>query len=171
MLFRNDGEAEMYRCLAKRALAIGFAAMLAAGSSARAGCAGESPEQGSAEMGAEGFARSVAIDDSSSVLDAELDFIYGNLDEVKLGLVLEQGALADSVDPAQLRLDGALSGWSVASAKRVSDTELEAMAQRPEGLANNGAFVAYVELAADAADIPASDEEPEVSDAPPPSTR
>lgn len=156
----------MYRCLTKRALAIGFAAMLAAGSAALAGCAGESPEQGSAEMSAEGFTRSVAIDDSSSVLDAELDFIYGNLDEVKLGLVLEQGELADSVDPAQLRLDGALSGWTVASAKRVSDTELEVTAQRPEGLANNGASIAYVELAADVVDIPASDEEPEVSDAP-----
>lgn len=131
-----------------------------------AGCAaGTGSSEGSKEH-AEEFTRAVAIDDSSSVLDAEADFIYGNLDELALDLVLEQGALADSVDAAQLRLDGALDGWTVSAVERVSDTELRVAASRPEGLANNGASVAYVELAADAVVIPASEEAPEVSDAP-----
>ena len=90
------------------------------------------------------------FDDGSEVLSLDTPFFHSNADELNFNVTLEQGTLARDVDAADVTLSGALDGWQVDSAGRADDVTIAVKASRPEGLANNGASVAMVELACDA---------------------
>ncbi len=89
------------------------------------------------------------FDDGSDVLDLDVPYIPSNTDTLSFKVVLEKGKLADAVGAEAVALGGGLDGWKVDAAERSDDVTLAVRASRPEGLANNGASLASVTLAAD----------------------
>ena len=89
------------------------------------------------------------FDDGSDLLDVDVPYIPSNVDEVAFKVVLEKGKLASGVGADKVALGSALDGWTVDAVERTDDVTLSVKASRPDGLANNGASIAGVTLAAD----------------------
>ena len=137
-----------YHGIHRRGIALLACAMLAS-SMPLAACS-KAGDAGSLEQGSSASARSVSFDDGSQVLDAATPYVFSNVDELHIEVLVREGRLADSVGTGDIALAGALEGWQVAGVERTSDEELVVEVKRPEGLLNNGASLAYVEVASQA---------------------
>lgn len=141
-----------YHGIHRRGIALLACAMLAS-SMPLAACS-KAGDAGSLEQGSSASARSVSFDDGSQVLDAATPYVFSNVDELHIEVLVREGRLADSVGTGDIALAGALEGWQVAGVERTSDEELVVEVKRPEGLLNNGASLAYVEVASQGIVLP-----------------
>ncbi len=89
------------------------------------------------------------FDDGSDLLDVDVPYIPSNVDEVAFKVILEKGKLASEVGANKVTLGAALDSWTVDAVERTDDVTLSVKASRPAELANNGASIAGVALAAD----------------------